>query len=327
MLERDKWVDYAKGIGIILVVYGHVARGVANAGIKQDKTLYILIDSIVYSFHMPLFFFLSGLFFISSLKKRGPYLFFENKVSTLFYPYVVWSVLQGGTELILSNYTNGNITIVEVASLLWAPRAQFWFLYALFLVSLVGIVIYWQLPNKYYELILLCSAFIYMGQKFFLFIPLIGFVVHNFVFVALGITFFQKRKLFETYHSYLLPVSLVLFVAAQWYFHIKLGLFYTSQEHWLTLLLAIFSILFIISLSLFLSRFELTWLAFMGSSSLGIYVMHVLAGSGFRIILQKFFGIEDILTHLIGGTLISLLVPLAIIYIFGTRIQILFKLT
>ena len=29
--KRENWVDFAKGIGILLVVYGHVSRGVVNA--------------------------------------------------------------------------------------------------------------------------------------------------------------------------------------------------------------------------------------------------------------------------------------------------------
>jgi len=59
--NRSGWVDYAKAIGIILVVYGHVARGLYNAGIAFPEPLYSLTDSVVYSFHMPLFFFLSGI--------------------------------------------------------------------------------------------------------------------------------------------------------------------------------------------------------------------------------------------------------------------------
>ena len=68
MQERNVWVDYAKAIGIILVVYGHVARGVFNAGLPMDEARFVLVDSIIYSFHMPLFFFLSGLFFFDEKK-------------------------------------------------------------------------------------------------------------------------------------------------------------------------------------------------------------------------------------------------------------------
>lgn len=48
-IVRENWVDIAKGIGIILVVMGH-----ANCP--------EIPHGIIYSFHMPLFFFLSGLF-------------------------------------------------------------------------------------------------------------------------------------------------------------------------------------------------------------------------------------------------------------------------
>ncbi len=64
MENRTDWVDYAKGIGILLVVYGHVARGLFNANIDMPTAFYHMADSVVYSFHMPLFFFLSELQFI-----------------------------------------------------------------------------------------------------------------------------------------------------------------------------------------------------------------------------------------------------------------------
>jgi fucose 4-O-acetylase-like acetyltransferase len=60
--SRNIWVDYAKAIGIILVVYGHVARGIFNAGLVIDQALYELVDHVIYSFHMPLFFFCRGFF-------------------------------------------------------------------------------------------------------------------------------------------------------------------------------------------------------------------------------------------------------------------------
>lgn len=46
--QRDKSIDIAKGLGILLVVLGHI------------PTLPTEIKKIIYSFHMPLFFFISG---------------------------------------------------------------------------------------------------------------------------------------------------------------------------------------------------------------------------------------------------------------------------
>lgn len=48
--ERDKSIDIARGLAIILVVVGH-------SGINQ------YFWNLIYFFHMPLFFFISGCFF------------------------------------------------------------------------------------------------------------------------------------------------------------------------------------------------------------------------------------------------------------------------
>jgi len=85
---RDAWVNYAKAIGILLVVYRHVARGVYNAGNPMDAVLYERVDSITYSFHRPLLFFLSGLFFLHSLNRRGLAGLTANKIDTIVYPYL-----------------------------------------------------------------------------------------------------------------------------------------------------------------------------------------------------------------------------------------------
>ena len=53
MSERVIWVDTAKGFAIISVVLGH-------------SSLPIELRSVVYSFHMPLFFMLSGVFLFNS---------------------------------------------------------------------------------------------------------------------------------------------------------------------------------------------------------------------------------------------------------------------
>lgn len=95
MNNRNLWVDYGKAIGIVLVVYGHVVRGLLAAGIIEDHIfLHKLVDSVIYSFHMPLFFFLSGLFFWHSMSNRGANGVFLSKIDTVFYPFVLWSILQ-----------------------------------------------------------------------------------------------------------------------------------------------------------------------------------------------------------------------------------------
>jgi fucose 4-O-acetylase-like acetyltransferase len=61
MKQRIEYIDVAKGIGIILVAAGIFIYS-ANGGIRDFAV------SWIYSFHMPLFFFISGFLFTASNK-------------------------------------------------------------------------------------------------------------------------------------------------------------------------------------------------------------------------------------------------------------------
>ena len=74
---RVKWVDYAKAGSILLVVMGH-------AGFPESAR------SVIYVFHIPLFFFLSGLFF--SFEKYPEYkTFLKNRFLQLVVPYLFFN--------------------------------------------------------------------------------------------------------------------------------------------------------------------------------------------------------------------------------------------
>ena len=75
--KRIDWIDVAKGIGILLVIISHVEEhfvGTPNAILKGP----------IYTFHMPLFFFVSGYLF----SMKGSFKeFFKNKCKRILLPY------------------------------------------------------------------------------------------------------------------------------------------------------------------------------------------------------------------------------------------------
>ncbi|MDT3401641.1 acyltransferase family protein [Mucilaginibacter terrae] len=78
-INRIYWIDYAKFIGIFLVVFGHTSI--------ED----CVVDSI-YSFHMPLFFFISGYLF--SFEKYANYKTFAiHRFKQLIIPYLAFNVI------------------------------------------------------------------------------------------------------------------------------------------------------------------------------------------------------------------------------------------
>ena len=55
-MKRLDWVDIAKGIAIVLMILGH-------------SSLPNMIQNWIYSFHMPFFFFISGVLMDNSIKR------------------------------------------------------------------------------------------------------------------------------------------------------------------------------------------------------------------------------------------------------------------
>lgn len=130
--ERISWIDWAKFIGLCLVVYGHVPP--TNS----------IDHTIIYSFHMPLFFLISGLFFVPekwSLK---------NTTFQLLIPYVLLNIILVAITICIDsllsnkdcfvNMSNGLIGILLGTSDGEAPYRVIggasWFLVALFIVRL-----------------------------------------------------------------------------------------------------------------------------------------------------------------------------------------------
>jgi len=87
MKERLVYIDQMKGIAILLVVMGHLI----GYNTECDAAF-----AFIYSFHMPLFFMISGyLGFkttnIDSFKKYG--LFLKKKFITILLPFLVWNMI------------------------------------------------------------------------------------------------------------------------------------------------------------------------------------------------------------------------------------------
>lgn len=309
---RTLWVDYTKAIGIMLVVYGHVSRGLSKAQIPMNESLFKLIDSVIYSFHMPLFFFLSGLFFVGSLRKRGIKGLVANKLDSIFYVYIIWSVLQGGLSLIFNQFANHSITPQDVISVFWEPTAQFWFLYSLFFVTLIATLIYAKLDQKYALAIFILASFIIIFNIQSYGITLLIFVLPYLCFFMFGIYFNQiEHFLSANKYKLLLPLTFS-FIGIQWFILSKFSL---VPDQWLStikLAVTLISILFTVNVCMCLADSQCLaekpakLLGLIGTSSMVIYLTHVITGSGTRIVLQHFLGISNFYVHLIFGCLMGL---------------------
>lgn len=88
MNKRLDYIDIAKGLGMLAIVWGHICcKGWSN--------------ELVYSFHIPLFFFLSGMMF-NREKYPSFFMFLKKRAKRLLIPYVVYSVLTWGIWVIFN---------------------------------------------------------------------------------------------------------------------------------------------------------------------------------------------------------------------------------
>lgn len=121
--ERNIVFDALKALAIFFVVYAH---SIQYMGVEDYWTNPVF--QFIYSFHMPLFFVISGFFFTSALQ-LGWKDFLKKKGVTLLLPCFVWAFIYGGIQ-----FTGWEEYVQKLVNPLQWP---FWFLKGLFLVQLI----------------------------------------------------------------------------------------------------------------------------------------------------------------------------------------------
>ncbi|MBQ5976800.1 MAG: acyltransferase family protein [Oscillospiraceae bacterium] len=153
--QRKEYLDIAKGIGILLVVLGHC------------PLVYHPLKQWIYSFHMPLFFFIGGMVWNkASHEKRGffTWKFLMDKAKRLLIPCFLWALFYSLAVAVM----NGRFSPKVIAYLLYGSQAGFqragsltslWFLPCMFLSVCAFEIVQQLLSNaKRRELYLLCVS-------------------------------------------------------------------------------------------------------------------------------------------------------------------------
>jgi fucose 4-O-acetylase-like acetyltransferase len=141
--ERDNSVDVLRGIAIVLVVLGHANRGAVDDGLRSALDLRFL-DFAIYSFHMPLFFYLGGYFTARSLAQQETSQFLKSRAVRIVWPYLLWSGIYFVAGQVMSLFTTVNkpVTLQDLTDVGWQPLSTLWFLYALLVMQLLATVSY-----------------------------------------------------------------------------------------------------------------------------------------------------------------------------------------
>lgn len=132
-------INIMRGIAVLCVVIGH------SFNATETPTILGFIKSFVYCFHMPAFFFISG--FLEGKRRRS---FSEKKNAIikkgkrLMVPYFFLTVVTAVLKLFFGAFARNPLhfstLIVDVLIGRNNPNGGLWFLYALFIISVFGIL-------------------------------------------------------------------------------------------------------------------------------------------------------------------------------------------
>lgn len=300
---RDDSYDVAKGLCIVLVVFGHAERGLNGSGAPPHFTLLGFADYAIYTFHMPFFFFVSGLFF--SGQNTAPNDFFAKLGKNIAYPYLLWSVLHGSLMVMMGHLglTNTTIDFTRVLGILWNPISPFWFLYALFFCQLASYIFAWVPPlvRMVFALALFILVFVYLHSQ-----PVPWDIAYGFIYFTLGII--AKQYGFQQWR-YTMRSCLALLAA----FAISTGFSWQIEiPERLPFLSAILGIFLIVAISQALVIRENAislMLKTLGQLSVGIYVMHIIAIGFGRAVAVKLLHVTDMASLLATTTIIGIALP------------------
>lgn len=183
MKERINWIDWAKAIGITLVVLGHFKY-------TGDDAVY---RYFIYSFHMPLFFFLSGFLY---KKPQDLEASVKKDFRGLIIPYILLNII--AYILLIPYYIHHGVGLLKpigdiVTISGHAPAGACWFLVSLFIIKFVMYFVFQKPVKTQIIFILLVSVFTYCIS---LFVPEIntfrvGTTCMAFLFFFIG--FYTKK--------------------------------------------------------------------------------------------------------------------------------------
>lgn len=150
--KKISYLDMAKGIGIILVVLGH-------SNYLPDNAL-----TVIASFHMPLFFILSGMLICHTGEERRPFRqIILRRLKSIMLPYAVFSVvyllIYGGYFCCVSgSLTAEYIRELAVQAVSLNGMSVLWFLTALFFSLLLFFAVRKHFSKKVSVIVLLAVA-------------------------------------------------------------------------------------------------------------------------------------------------------------------------
>jgi fucose 4-O-acetylase-like acetyltransferase len=209
--SRLQYIDTAKGIGIILVVVAHTSTP-------------LYLHNIIYQFHMPLFFILSG-FFYEDKYDKSPVPFIIKRIKSLYFPYVRYGFILLFSFMTLNFFLTGTtgysflglskVSLFLIIGIGGVPLGgALWFLRSLFIVIMLFLGIRFLLtkiniPDKIKNILLFGLIFICLIAGYNTQLP------YNISSSLVALFFYYIGYLYRKYNDFIKPnvfIAIISFV-------------------------------------------------------------------------------------------------------------------
>jgi fucose 4-O-acetylase-like acetyltransferase len=336
--NRYKWIDYLRGIAIILVVYHHAFLGMEDDGISVPKSV-VNANMAAYSFRMPLFFIFSGIFTSLSVVSKPIQKIIWKKFSVILYPYFIWTTIQITLQIAFSTHTHSDISYSDYLYIFYQPKAigQFWYLPALFNSTLIFVLIKSKIHPK-------ISSHLLLGIGFYLLAPFVNNIsilsnwMRFYIFLVIGETlsvYILKKEVQDRLKNPLFfLLSIPVFITAQFCYFQYIGVrslentsanlitnyfpFFFNEIGFLIISLVGCTTFVLLSFLIEkLNRFN--WLRIVGFHSLYIYIMHVIVVASLRTFLMKSLNVNNYVTLLVFTISIGVIFPIMFYNLIGKK--------
>lgn len=315
---RNPDIDVLKGVAILMVVFGHVLRGLHEKGIGSEP-LFAALDPRLYTVHVQLLFLLSGVLSYGSLVRKGPAFFAKSRFSAVLLPLVLWTYLFMGIKVLAGPFQNQIADLSDFFILPFPGHLHLWFLWALFLIQLCAAAI-WGLsqsssPNMRQGILMfafvlsLAALFADIGNTGTYWI---GSARNNLPFFLLGLVLAATSAI-RVPRIKMAWLAVIVFFTIFACVPILRSILGKPMVSLLLCLSAIWA-----GRRLVLWEKVVPVFVTMGQGTMAIYLLHVIFSAAVRELLIV-AGIELTLLHILAGTAAGIVLPLGVAAVLPPR--------
>lgn len=316
-MKRLQWADALRGFLILLVVLGHAIQYTPGLDLESNH-----LWNMIYSFHMPAFIAVSGYlnFRMGGVGCKRKVI--HRRFFQLLVPFFCWSMI--------SSFLAFPDILPKLVKTIIFPDTGFWFLYALFCISMIFILADYisekfclkqELAEITVSLLLVCIMvfveFRYFGYQF---------IAYYFLFYIAGY-YYRKYDKYLPKNTCLLIILVIIWTILAWFSNSHSLPFFLRNIPLVPSSVLLYGYRFITAIIACYVLLELSprlldgnnrissRLGALGKVSLGIYVTHFLFCEKLTRYICNSFGEEYISQSIIIAFILSTFIAYGIVYL------------